>query len=103
VGGVAIFHKWFEFQSVSSNALAYLIATALNYFLNYHWAFNTSRTHKEASWRFLSVVIAGALINSTYVTILTKATNFSLEYAAFSFSLLWPIFSFGALKFWALR
>lgn len=86
-----------------ANASGYAVATLVNYLFNYYWAFQSSRTHAEAGWRFLSVVIFGLALNSVYVSLMTKATALPLEVAALSFAVLWPLVSFATLKLWALR
>lgn len=86
-----------------ANAGAYVVATLVNYLLNYYWAFRSSRTHAEAGWRFLSVVIFGLVLNSVYVSFVVGISDMPLEVVALSFAVLWPLISFSALKLWALR
>ncbi|MFD2646379.1 GtrA family protein [Devosia albogilva] len=86
----------------AANAAAYAAANLLNYLLHFYWSFRSKRTHSQASWRFLSVVVTGAVLNSAVVELLVQL-GLPVELAALIFAALWPIASFVSLKLWALR
>ncbi|WP_198023840.1 GtrA family protein [Chelativorans sp. J32] len=90
-------------HSVLANAAAYTIATAVNYLLNYYWSFTAKRPHAQTSWRFLSIVVAGVILNSFYVAAMSRWTELPLELIGLSFALAWPIISFACLRFWVFR
>lgn len=85
-----------------SNLVAYGLATLVNYLLNFYWAFRTSRSHAQASWRFLAVAVGGIALNSIFVAVLLEL-DMTVELAALLFTVLWPIISFLVLRLWALR
>lgn len=75
----------------------------MNYLLNFYWSFRTARKHFEASWRYLAVAALGVILNALFVGLLLALFPIPLEVAALSFSVLWPMFSFLALRYWALK
>lgn len=102
VGLVAAFGKLSFLPVLAYNLLAYGIATLVNYLLNYHWVFSSTRSHRDTSWRFLVIVVVGVVSNSLYVATLIALTDIPPVWASFSFSLLWPLVSFAGMKLWAL-
>ena len=84
------------------NLAAYAIATVFNFFGNYIWAFRSQQTRVQAGARFGTVVAIGVLANAVLVPQLV-AIGMTVELAGLMFALIWPIVSFTALNFWALR
>jgi putative flippase GtrA len=103
VGCAAFLHRGLSLSPLPANAVGYGLATALNYFLNFYWSFQTSRSHAQASWRFLAVVLFGLGLNWCYAAMMLRVSSLPVEAIAFSFAGLWPFISFTALRFWALR
>ena len=102
VGLLALFGKLSILPVLAYNFIAYAVATLVNYVLNYNWVFVATRSHRQASWRFLVVVLIGIVSNSIYVSTVIALTNVPPQWAGLSFSLLWPLVSFACMKLWAL-
>ena len=102
VGLVAAFGKFSALPVLAYNFLAYGIATLVNYLLNHHWVFRATRSHRDTSWRFLVIVIAGVVSNSLYVSTVISLADIPPVWAGLSFSVLWPLVSFAGMKLWAL-
>ena len=103
VGGAALGHRVLGLDATIANVVAYLVATAYNYTLNFYWSFRTTRSHSEAAWRYLALSGTGVVLNSIYVDATMRFLGLPLEAAAISFSALWPLVSFVAMRYWAFR
>jgi putative flippase GtrA len=49
---------------VAAAVVAYAVATPVNYFMNYHFTFDSSTLHKKAFIRFMVVSITGMTLNT---------------------------------------
>ena len=103
VGGAALGHRGLGLDATIANVIAYVIATAYNYTLNFYWSFRTTRSHSEAGWRYLALAGTGVVLNSIYVHATIRFLDLPLEAAAVSFAALWPFVSFFAMRYWAFR
>jgi len=103
VGGAALGHRVAGLDAMIANAIAYVVATAYNYLLNFYWSFRTTRRHSQAAWRYLALAGAGILLNAVYVDAAMRFLGLPLEAAAISFAALWPLVSFVAMRYWAFR
>jgi putative flippase GtrA len=83
--------------------VAYALATLLNYLLNYYWSFASGEAHSTATAKFLTVAVAGAVLNSAFVALVTNTAGLPFVWAGLIFALIWPIASFSAQKLWAFR
>ncbi|WP_338665504.1 GtrA family protein [Pararoseomonas sp. SCSIO 73927] len=99
----SLLHRVLSIEPVLANAAGYAVATVANYLGHYYWSFDTKRSHADASWRFLAVVVAGLVLNSVYAAMLVNLTDLPVEVIALSFAVLWPMVSFVALRLWAFR
>jgi putative flippase GtrA len=79
----------------------YSTATAFNYAANYYWSFASASPHQRAAFRYGIIVIAG-LIWNTLVVQLSMFFGVPLTLALLLGVFSWPLFSFVALRFWAL-
>ena len=103
IGGVAVGHRLIGLDGAVANVIAYAVATAFNYVMNFHWSFRTKRSHSQALWRYLALSGCGLVLNAVYVPVVVRLFSVSYETAAFTFSALWPLVSFFSLRYWALR
>jgi putative flippase GtrA len=55
-------------------SLVYPVAVGLSYFLNRRFTFNSSRRHRESTWRFLAAHTAGYLLNVGLLWVVTRFT-----------------------------
>ncbi len=103
IGGAALGHRVIGLDATVANVIAYVVATAYNYMLNFYWSFRTGRSHSEAAWRYLALSGTGVVLNSIYVDAAMRFLGWPLEAAAISFSALWPLVSFFGMRYWAFR
>jgi putative flippase GtrA len=103
VGGVALLHRVVGMGPEVANVIAYLAGTLLNYFLNFYWSFQSNRSHQAAVWRFILVQAFGVVLNTLYVWAMLRFVAMPVEIVAISFTVIWPFFSFFALRYWAFR
>ena len=103
VGGAALLHRALGMGPEIANVIAYLAATLVNYVLNFYWSFQTNRSHQAALWRYILLLAFGVVLNTLYVSAMLALFSMPLELAALSFMVLWPFFSFFALRYWAFR
>lgn len=112
VGGVATLCQYcllvvfVEFASLAllvSTMLSYSLSALLNYWLNYHFTFNSDRAHAQALPRFVLVALVGLLINTLVFALFSLVFNFYYllaQVAATLFALIW---NFGANKLWTFN
>jgi putative flippase GtrA len=103
IGLSALLHYGLAVPALVANAIGYVTSAALNYIGHYYWSFETTRTHAQASWRYLAVLGAGIALNSLFVAVMLRTTALPLEAIGLIYSVLWPFASFVGLRFWAMR
>lgn len=81
---------------------AYLLATGLNYWLNYTWSFASQQPHSAALMKYTVIALLSVSLNAIAVPFLVNR-GVSPPVAGFAFAITWPIFSFFAQKYWAFK
>lgn len=87
---------------------AYLLASGLNYWLNFNWAFapqqsqTGQQSHAGAAVKYTAIAVLGVSLNAVTVPVLVR-DGLSPLVAGFAFAITWPIFSFFAQKYWAFK
>ena len=56
-------------SAVPASVAGFTIGAIINYMLNYHFTFNSNKSHKEAMSKFFIVAIFGAIINTALMYI----------------------------------
>ncbi len=94
----------FFYQAASlSSGVGYLLGSMINYYLNYHFTFNSTKTHIEAASKFYLIVIIGWSINTGIMWILADQLlwNYWLsQLLATATGLLWNFFG---SRLWAFH
>jgi putative flippase GtrA len=90
-------------HAVFASVAAYSLATVLNYLLNYHWSFGSSRPHLAATWRFAVLAAAGIAANAAFVAGMLALTHWPVFVIALIFAAAWPLVSFLAMRLWVFR
>jgi putative flippase GtrA len=54
--------KWLS--PVPASVAGFIVGALINYVLNYHFTFNSKKSHKEAMSKFFVVALFGAMINT---------------------------------------
>ena len=81
---------------------SYVIATSLNYWLNYHWSFASQGPHSSALPKYAVITLVSVTLNALTVPFLIRS-GLAPALSAFAFAITWPIFSFFAQKYWAFK
>lgn len=81
---------------------AYVLATGLNYWLNYHWSFASQGPHSSALPKYAVITLVSVTLNALIVPFLIRS-GLPPALSAFAFAITWPIFSFFAQKYWAFK
>ncbi len=86
----------------AATGCAYLLASGLNYWLNYNWSFASQEPHSSALMKYAAIALVSVMLNAVIVPILVRE-GLSPLVAGFAFAITWPIFSFFAQKYWAFK
>ena len=65
-------------NAVLASSTGAIIGATVNYILNYHYTFRSSKRHHEALTKFFAVAIIGFILNGILMAILT--TSFEIYY-----------------------
>lgn len=87
-------------SAVPASVAGFGVGAVINYLLNYHFTFNSKKSHKEAMSKFFIVASIGAVINTAlmYVGVNIVHTYYLLaQIAATAIVLLW---NFLINKYW---
>lgn len=90
-------------DAISSSTVGFAVGAVINYFLNYKFTFNSTKSHKEAMSKFFLVAIFGAAINTAlmYIGIQLMHLYYLLaQIIATGIVLLW---NFAANKLWTFK
>lgn len=82
--------------------LGFVLATTLNYLLNYYWSFGEDASHQKAAMRFALLVVLGLVWNEVGVHIM-MAEGIPLMKAVGVCAITWPLLSFFCLRLWVFR
>ncbi|MEM9312158.1 MAG: GtrA family protein [Pseudomonadota bacterium] len=97
-----VFRLFLDLPIWAASVGAYVLATILNYLLNYHWSFAAHGPHNRTLAKYAFIALVSVSLNGFIVPLLV---NFGLPptLSAFAFAITWPIVSFFAQKHWAFK
>jgi putative flippase GtrA len=89
-----------HFNPVPATTAGFALGALINYILNYRITFNSSKRHREALIKFLSVALVGALINGVLMN--AGMELFDLHYVIIQMLATGVVvtFNFIANKYW---
>ena len=99
VAGVELGH-W---RSDVASAVGYGISGLLNYYLNYHWTFDSGIAHLRAGARFFVMAGSGLLINTALMWLFSVRGNFPYLAAQIVTTILVFGWSFTVSSRWVYR
>ncbi|MCP5004774.1 MAG: GtrA family protein [Planctomycetes bacterium] len=70
----------FAANAVIASSAGAIIGALVNYILNYHYTFSSSKNHRETIWKFFTIATIGFILNGLVMTLLTEI--FTLIYLA---------------------
>lgn len=86
-----------------ASALGYLLGSVVNYLLNYHFTFASSKSHLEAASKFYVIAGAGWVINTGLMAMLTGVLVWNHWLAQLLVTGLCLLWNFAGSKLWAFR
>ncbi len=95
--------EFIGYSAALSSGIGYLVGSAINYYLNYHFTFNSNKSHAETASKFSLIVMIGWSINTSMMWLLADRIywNYWLsQVLATSTSLLW---NFMSSRLWAFQ
>ena len=111
VGAIATFAQWgilaflvelLDVNPIVSSATSYLLSSLLNYLMNYHFTFASSKSHLVAMPQFFLVVAIGLAINTgTFAILSPVSAHYLIAQAGATLAALVANFAFH--KFWIYR
>jgi putative flippase GtrA len=88
---------------VPASAAGALLGALINYTLNYHFTFRSSKRHREATWKFAVVAAVGLALNTLLMwigTVQIGAHYLLSQIVTTGLVLLW---SFAGNRFWTFQ
>jgi putative flippase GtrA len=64
----------FASPPIIASSAGFLLGATVNYVLNYHFTFRSTKPHRKAMWKFYVAASIGALINAAFMTMLIFAS-----------------------------
>lgn len=61
----------FDANAVFASSAGAVTGATVNYFLNFHYTFRSSKKHSETLWKFFSIAAVGFLLNGVMMALLT--------------------------------
>ena len=68
-------------RALAASAIGFLLGAICNYFLNYHITFKSSKQHRDAMPKFLTVAVSGLALNTVVMTVTLETAQWSYQSA----------------------
>ena len=88
---------------VIGSTAGFLVGMVVNYLLNRHFTFASQRSHREAFWRFGTVALAGMIINTAMMTLLTVSLEYHYLLAQVLATILTLSWNFFGSRYWVFK
>ncbi|MEY4730666.1 MAG: hypothetical protein RL020_1824 [Pseudomonadota bacterium] len=84
---------------IAASAAGFVVGALINYWLNYHYTFNSDMPHRQAMTKFFFVALAGLALNTLIVFVLNRMQwHYLLAQAAATIIVL--LWNFAANRRW---
>jgi putative flippase GtrA len=84
---------------VAASVAGFVVGALINYWLNYHYTFNSVQPHRQAMTKFFTIALAGLALNTLIVFVLDRMQwHYLLAQAAATMIVL--IWNFAANRRW---
>lgn len=88
---------------VIGSTAGFLVGMVVNYLLNRHFTFTSQRSHREAFWRFGTVALAGIVINTAMMILLTVSLEYHYLLAQVIATILTLSWNFFGSRYWVFK
>lgn len=92
-----------DVNPVAASTLGFVIGALVNYWLNYRLTFRSTRKHREALPRFMTVAGGGCLLNGVLMAMLLSRISVHYLLAQVVVTGLVLLWNFLANRFWTFR
>ena len=109
VGGIAtllqyglliLFIELFAVAKLLASVLSYALSAVCNYWLNYHFTFNSSQDHLSTLPKFVGIVLVGLLFNTAVFYACSSALGFHYLFAQAAATVITLIWNFSINNLW---
>ena len=97
---LALCVEWFGLDAVLGAIAGFLGALSVSYVLNHYWTFQSRRSHLSSLWRYVTVSIAGLMLNTGMMYALVSFLHWWYLTAQLSVILIVPISNFMLNRYW---
>ncbi|WP_409978041.1 GtrA family protein [Pseudomonas sp. C9-3] len=89
-----------NWQPVVASIAGFISALLVSYNLNYHWAFQSRRSHMEGVWRYIVVSLGGLLLNAGMMSALIKYAHVNYFLSQLYVVAVVPVCNFIINRYW---
>lgn len=93
----------FGFSAAISSGAGYILRSVVNYLPNYHFTFQSNRTHREAASRYYTVLAIGWCINTGLMWLLVDHDRLNYWVAQTIATAITFLWNFSAIRSWAFK
>jgi putative flippase GtrA len=90
----------FNCYPVSASAIGFVVGAVVNYVLNYHFTFRSSKHHYSAFIQFFSIALVGLGMNTLVMSVLLQAIGLHYLICQVIATCLVLIWNFAGNRFW---
>jgi len=90
-------------NAVFASSVGAIIGATVNYFLNYHFTFKSSKKHHEALTKFFSVATVGFVLNGAMMAVLTTSLEIYYLLAQIITTGMVLVWNFAGNRYWTFR
>lgn len=100
LGILTVCVEWLDMNATTGAVAGFIGALLVSYLLNHRWAFDSSRPHTSALWRYALVSVSGLVLNTAMVNALVNYMQW--WYFTAQLSVIWivPISNFILNRYW---
>ena len=89
--------------AVPASAAGALLGACINYSLNYHYTFRSTRQHHESVLRFALVAVVGLVLNTLFMWVGVELIEVHYLLSQVTTTVLLLIWSFAANRYWTFH
>lgn len=93
----------FGFSAAISSGTGYILRSVVNYFPNYHFTFQSNRSHGDAAFKYYTVLAVGWCINTGLMWFLVDDNGVNYWVAQIIVTAITFTWNFSAIRWWAFK
>ena len=88
---------------IGASTTGFVLGAFINYYLNYHYTFRSTRNHQEAMTKFFTVAVVGVFSNGAFMALATEILALPYLIAQVLATGMVLIWNFVANRLWTFR